>query len=385
MPDKPNQTGKPNQTDKPNHIEKPGYAEQKPVSLLHAFGIPVLLCALGIAGAVLFIEQKKHWPSPTSPTGTDWRHIPPEWITHQHDSLFVCPIEGRPTCFTVWPNSNDAGSTFIIGTSNPNALWFFDSTENLLRKMDLPSEPRAIAVGTADTIFTDKIVIAHPTHIALYPTEQGGEPEQNGRNFWRFESGVRIHSLALTPDYLFAADSGNCCIYRLNTDGDLDLTFGEFVVYTAPIAMTYAPRADLLYIANPGKYRVEVFTQSGLSKPELMWGESSSNLDSFIGCCNPVHLSVLEDGGVITVEKSASRIKIYRWDHESGRMTLDGVVAGWDILERFPADLARFPMQPGGRDFSAMPLSDGRIAVFDFNSAVLRVFSPHYALTSRRD
>jgi hypothetical protein len=95
-------------------------------------------------------------------------------------------------------------------------------------------------------------------------------------------------------------------------------------------------------------------------------------LEGFAGCCNPVGLAVLDDGRILTVEKAISRIKIYRTDG-----TLDAVVAGADVLDRLPPGLAqRMPAEPGGRYFSAIPLSDGRIAVFDFDHAVIRLFAP---------
>ena len=194
--------------------------------------------------------------------------------------------------------------------------------------------------------------------------------------------------MVLTSDSLFAADTGKLCIYRFNANGELELMFRHdsvhfflepkgtfygslpgFVVYASPITMTFSPADGLLYIANPGRHRVDVFTQDGLYQPELGWGEPSGSLSGFVGCCNPIGLAALDDGRILTVEKAISRIKIFR----EGK--LDCVVAGPGILEEVPNNSERHPAEPGGRYFTAVPLSSGEIAVFDYEYAVVRVFS----------
>jgi hypothetical protein len=124
--------------------------------------------------------------------------------------------------------------------------------------------------------------------------------------------------------------------------------------------MTFSPQNGLLYVANPGRHRVEVFTQDGAYKPELSWGEPSTSWSGFAGCCNPIALAALDDGRVLTVEKGISRIKIFA----EGK--LDCVVAAPNILGE----------SPHPRYFTAVPLSDGRIAVFDFEYATVRMFVP---------
>jgi len=284
---------------------------------------------------------------------TDYRHVPPEWIGYRQTAVFDFPIEGRTTSFAV---QND--STFIVGTAEPPGLYFFDDTGTLLRKVDLHEEPRAIACGTPNTIFTDKIMIAHPHHIAVHSAEGNWEAS------WQLpDDKSDIRSLVATPEYLFAADTGNRSVHRWSLDGNLDLTFGEnFVVYAAPITMTFSPKSSLLYVVNPGKHRIEVFTQEGLYQPELSFGEPSASLSGFAGCCNPIGLAVLDDGRILTVEKAVSRVKIFKIDGQ-----LDSVVAGYDILEDTP-------QKPNQRYFAVSVLSEGAIVVFDFDSAVLRIF-----------
>ena len=322
--------------------------------------LPLLAVFIGCI-CVLFVYQREHNRRESQPK-TDYRSIPPEWITYRQTAVFPCSVFGQPTCFAL---RND--STFIIGTADPPTLLFIDGNGTLQRKIDLPEEPKAVVCGTSETILTDKIIVAHPKHITVYTIE--GKAEIS----WKLpDQKSAIQSLVLTPHHLFAADSGKHSIYRFDTDGNLDLTFGEgFVVYASPITMTYSPYSGLLYIANPGKHRIEVFTPDGIYKPELSWGEPSVNLSGFAGCCNPIGLATLDDGRILTVEKSVSRIKIFK---TNGR--LDGVVAGSSILEAPPQESGRTSPKPNQHYFAAVVLSDGHIAVFDFSFVVIRVFVP---------
>ena len=346
-------------------------------SAISSLGVPLLLCCLGV-GIVLFFDyvyrDNDNWFGLPS---SDYRDIPPELITYKQTSVFACPVNGKPICFALLGDS-----IFVIGSVNPHTLSFFDEKGTLLRKVDLPEEPKTIVCGTANTIFTNKIVVTHPAQIAVYNAE--GEHEFV---LWKdpkmpplgtiTNKGyiiVDLRSLVLTSDYLFAADTNQCSIYRFTTEGDLDLTFDfeDFTVYASPITMTFSHADGLLYIANPGKHRVEVFTQDGVHRPELSWGEPSGNLNGFAACCNPIDVVALDDGRIVTVEKAVSRIKIFG---SNGK--LDGVVAGHNVLERIPPSIQnRQPLEPGGRYFSAVPLSEERIAVFDFDGQLIRIFAP---------
>ena len=361
-----------------------------------------VVCVLGVVVLLCFLSACNRT---TEQTRTDLRHIPPERIGYRQTAVFATPVPGKPTSFALLDES-----TFVVGSADPPLLSLFDDTGTLLRTIKLPEEPRAIVCGTPDTILTGKIVVAHPTRIAVYSAEGQQELSSSDDADWSFNSfrlgdfpirsskvvgtteKVDIRNLVLTSDALFAADTGYRCIYRYHANDHwrvseignspigkgigkvnfewLEESFDGFVVYAAPITMTFSQKSDLLYIANPGKHRVEVFTQDGLYQPELSWGEPSGKLEGFAACCNPIGLAVLDDGRILTVEKGIARIKIYRTDG-----TLDTVVAGPDVLDNPPPEIARTPIEPGGRYFSAVPLKDDRIAVFDFEGFI-RIFAP---------
>jgi hypothetical protein len=359
--------------------------------------LPLLVGFLAFAG-ILFVFQMEYdrWESQPK---IDLRHIPPELIAYRQTAVFATPVSGNPMSFALLGDS-----TFVIGSADPPMLSLFDETGTLLRTIDLPEEPRAIVCGTPKTIFADNIVVAHPKSIAVYHAEGNSVSfheltddkleilgDKRSTSFRELNDKLDIRSLVLTPDYLFAADTGNRLIYRFDPSwhtlvmgtsvspahlSHVSRVFSQhakpfdgFVVYASPITMTFSPADGLLYIANPGRHRVEVFTQDGFYQPELCWGEPSGSLSGFVGCCNPIDLAALDDGRILTVEKAIPRIKIFR----EGK--LDCVVAGPGMLEEVPKTAGRNPSEPGGRYFTAVPLPNGEIAVFDDEYAVVRVFS----------
>jgi len=74
------------------------------------------------------------------------------------------------------------------------------------------------------------------------------------------------------------------------------------------------------------------------------------------------------------VEKAVSRIKIFRQDAGLDSVVLDCVVAGPGTLEAIPLEWERSPRKSEQRYFAATVLSEGRIAVFDFEYAAIRIF-----------
>lgn len=69
-----------------------------------------------------------------------------------------------------------------------------------------------------------------------------------------------------------------------------------------------SPNNELL-IANLGSFRVELFDIAGKRLGDF--GQRGKEIENFHGCCNPVSLTNLTNGAVVTVEKTPSRIKIY--------------------------------------------------------------------------
>jgi len=73
--------------------------------------------------------------------------------------------------------------------------------------------------------------------------------------------------------------------------------------------LDFSIRNNEILVANLGAFRVNGFDYSG--RPTLSFGQRGSGIDDFHGCCNPVSVAFLSNGGIVTVEKDPTRIKTY--------------------------------------------------------------------------
>ena len=114
----------------------------------------------------------------------------------------------------------------------------------------------------------------------------------------------------------------------------------------------------LLHAVNPRLLRVEVFSPQGDLRSH--WGQGSTTVEGFFGCCNPAHLAALPDGRFVTAEKGAVRVKVY-----GPQGKLSAAVAGPQHLSDTPADLATD--------------AAGRVLVLDAAAKSVRIFAPKAA------
>ncbi len=138
--------------------------------------------------------------------------------------------------------------------------------------------------------------------------------------------------LAVTKKAVFVADAGNRVVWRYDRSGQLVGRIGGakashsgFIV-PSPFFNVAVHADGLLRVTNPGRHRVEAYTQEG--DFEFAWGKPSAAMEGFCGCCNPIGLALLPDGRVVTCEKGLPRVKVYGVDG-----TFQCVVAG---VESFP-------------------------------------------------
>jgi len=75
-----------------------------------------------------------------------------------------------------------------------------------------------------------------------------------------------------------------------------------------------------ILVANLGAFRVQSYDYSG--KIKYAFGKRGQAINDFHGCCNPVNVSSLTNGAIVTVEKDPTRIKIYS---KSGARQIEGI------------------------------------------------------------
>ena len=132
-----------------------------------------------------------------------------------------------------------------------------------------------------------------------------------------------ITGLAHNEERVYAADAGNRRVVIFSKagerigdfEGEAETEAGHgFIVPSANFDLAVNSYGEL-WVVNPGKHALENYSDDGQMRG--YWENASFDIDGFLGCCNPAHISVLEDGSFLTSEKGMVRIKIY---DASGRM-----------------------------------------------------------------
>ena len=361
-------------------------------STLSSVSVAILLLVSVVAaggglGFAYYIHQAAQWASQPILKDVDYRSIPQQWIGYVVDAAARFREVETPGCFA----ASLQGDVFI-GEGDQPVLRRYSLQGALLATLSLDAVPTAVAVGEDDTLFPGQLVVAFRNRLAVY--SMSGEKQTD----WSpLRENGNIQSLALTSDSIYAADSTELVVLRVDEtgkavqeigrkpktppkDGDDVNIFPGFVVFTSPISLTVSKATGMLFVANPGMHRIEVFTLDGHWEPSLSWGEASSDLGSFTGCCNPVSLASLSDGRIVTAEKSSNlRVKVFQTNRK-----LDWIVAGPHVLTKPPPSI---PLPPNFRTVAAndedrfvlvAAISGDRIVVYDPLLRIVRLFLPIY-------
>ena len=140
-----------------------------------------------------------------------------------------------------------------------------------------------------------------------------------------------ITSLKVTSQYVYVADAGNFIVWQYDKQGELTRRIGEkdkskdipgFIIPSPYFDLAVDPDG-FLWVANPGRQSLENYTPEGDLRTS--WGTPDMNIEGFCGCCNPSHISILDNGAFVTSEKGIARVKVYNRLGE-----LVSVVAGPD-------------------------------------------------------
>ncbi|MBI9016760.1 MAG: hypothetical protein JEZ07_05800 [Phycisphaerae bacterium] len=121
-----------------------------------------------------------------------------------------------------------------------------------------------------------------------------------------------ITSIAISEDFIYAADAGHRCILRFKRDGLSNETKPEMFQKDFDIKSPYFDLAfanDKLFAADPGRHKIKVFDEMGCELSS--WGRGANCDEGFFGCCNPANFALLSDGSFVTIEKGKVRVKLY--------------------------------------------------------------------------
>jgi hypothetical protein len=174
------------------------------------------------------------------------------------------------------------------------------------------SEINCDYLATALAFSENKLIAAFTNEISIY--DAAGKQLKN----WKLENEKSyITSLAAIDGNIYAADAQAAKVYCFTEEGKLLKTIGqtadknELTFFVLPsFYFDVAIGTDKsVWVANTGRHKlVQLDNEEHIVSS---WGETSSAVEGFCGCCNPSNFALLRDGSFITAEKGLVRVKKY--------------------------------------------------------------------------
>jgi hypothetical protein len=256
------------------------------------------------------------------------------------------------------------GSVYVAGDK---AIRIFSRSGDQLGEIKLDGTPRCLTVTQDGTIYAGL-----SDHVEVYDGQ--GQLQASWASLGK---DAILTSIAVSGDSVFAADAGHRIVIRYDTKGGIINKIGRkdnarnipgFVV-PSPYFDVAVTKDGLLRVVNPGRRRIEAYTFDG--DIEFWWGEPSAAVEGFCGCCNPVNIAVLPDGGFVTCEKGLVRIKIY-----NSEGAFAGVVAGPDQFGAGgTSTICTNPEECQIAGFDVAVDTDGRVYVLDTVDNIVKTFT----------
>ncbi len=252
---------------------------------------------------------------------------------------------------------------YVAGDSQIN---IFNNNDKLIRGIKTKGPPRCLFISKDKTIYAG-------TNNTVEIYDSSGK-EAGG--FKHEKADAVLTSIAVSGDNIFVADAGNRLVARYNKKGELLKVIGQkdkqrnIPGFSIPSPYFDLAIADdgLLRVVNPGRHKIEAYTFNG--DLEFSWGDYSSGVEGFCGCCNPVNFAMTSEGQFVTCEKGLVRVKVY---DEDGKYI--GLVAGPEQLvpteKAVPCETPE-QCQLGGFDVAVD--GNGRVIVMDTLHNTIRIF-----------
>lgn len=284
--------------------------------------------------------------------------IDPQLLNYEQVAQFKCP---RPEAKRL-----ACGPSGTIYVAAGKYVTILDQEGRVGSEIALGAPARCLAVAPDGT-----------TYISLRDHVEVFDAQGQRRAVWETPADrTWFTGLALGANDLYAADAGNRVVIQYDRSGKVVRRLGEKdparrvpgLVAPSPFLDVELGADGLLRVSNPGRHQIESYTPGG--DLELVWGRPSSAVDGFCGCCNPINLGLLPDGGVVTCEKGIPRVKVYT---AQGR--LESVVAGPQLFPESAKVTAADHAEHiwGGLDVAAD--AQGRIYILDWATGALRVMA----------
>ncbi len=289
----------------------------------------------------------------------DLGHVDPNLILYEQVGTPIATGFTLSHCVAV-----DKAGTILVG--GDRAINRFNGAGEKTGSIALDDKVLCLAVGDEG-----RLVIGFESHVEVYVAA--------GQRVAKWETlgqQARLTSIALTETHVLVADAGNRVVWHYDMSGkrlgsigkrDEERNVPGFII-PSPYFDVAVSADDLLRVVSPGRRRIEAYTLDGAF--EFAWGTTSTRVEGFCGCCNPVNFAIGPDGEYITCEKGIVRVKVYDY-----RGVFQGVVAGPEQLTPgVQSRVCETPDQCQSSGFDVAVDGQGRVYVLDTVEQVVRVF-----------
>jgi DNA-binding beta-propeller fold protein YncE len=262
--------------------------------------------------------------------------------------------EAAPVKVPAAPDAALTGVCLLPGggfaVSGGAAVFVYDAGRALARTIAASGPVLALAAGAG------RIYLGMSDHVEVWSAD--GRPLDEWASLGEK---ALVASLAAAKDAVYVADAGDKNVAQYDPGGRLvrfiSLKNSDGSGFLVPgVCFDVAVDASgSLWAVDPGRRRVLKISPAG----EILaaWGKTSTALDGFSGCCNPVNIALFPDGSFVAQEKGLLRIKLY--DRNGAFL---GVVAG---PTSFDASLSSLDLAAG---------ADGTVYAVDDHLKSVRIF-----------
>lgn len=200
----------------------------------------------------------------------------------------------------------------------------------------IKSKPSAIATDASNNIFvlgsiTENKTVENRGRTAQVPTPVGVEClvfSADGKKLRevKLDGVVTATGARVSDSTLVVADTRGRHIVMYNSQTGVKRSSIENLRTCCGILDFSIRNNNEVLVANLGAFRVNCFDYD--AKPLFSFGQRGNGLDEFHGCCNPVSVDFLSNGGIVTVEKDPTRIKVYSAEGAKKIEGIDELVKG---------------------------------------------------------
>ena len=215
------------------------------------------------------------------------------------------PAEFRRSLSGIAVGPRDA--VYALGDDEVRAL---DADGRVARGWNAPVQACCVGVG-AD----GRVAVGSPGRVDLYG--------DTGTHIGGFAAGTRdkpagVSAVRIFRDSVLVADAAARVIRRYDLRGrELGVIgarnkTGGFMLPNKSLDFD-VDGAGVVYATDTGRHQVTSWTLDG----EMVGAFGKFGMarpEDFVGCCNPVNVAIAPDGGIVTAEKVAARVKVFSKD-----------------------------------------------------------------------